>query len=102
MARNQVQFQKGLSEARFAEIYGAEEQCHAALVKWRWPNGFEGPGAIAPITAWSRAACGAYFSVTRIAGRPRSRRLNRLTLPRNQEKFSLVNGCYHRGKGEFN
>ena len=44
MARNQVQFQKGLSEARFAEIYGTEEQCHAALVKWRWPNGFECPG----------------------------------------------------------
>ena len=44
MARNQVQFQKGLSEAGFAEIYGTEEQCHAALVKWRWPNGFECPG----------------------------------------------------------
>ena len=44
MARNQVQFQKGLSEASFAEIYGTEEQCHAALVKWRWPNGFECPG----------------------------------------------------------
>ena len=44
MARNQVQFQKGLSEARFAEIYGTEEQCHAALIKWRWPNGFECPG----------------------------------------------------------
>ena len=41
MARNQVQFQKGLSEARFAEIYGTEEQCHAALVEWRWPNGPE-------------------------------------------------------------
>ena len=44
MARNQVQFQKGLSEASFAEIYGTEEQFHAALVKWRWPNGFECPG----------------------------------------------------------
>ncbi len=44
MARNQVQFQKGLSEARFAEIHGTEEQCHAALVKWRWPDGFECPG----------------------------------------------------------
>ena len=44
MARNQVQFQKGLSEAGFAEIYGTEEQCHAALVEWRWPNGFECPG----------------------------------------------------------
>ena len=44
MARNQVQFEKGVSETRFAEIYGTEEQCHAALVKWRWPNGFECPG----------------------------------------------------------
>ena len=44
MARDQVQFQKGLSEASFAELYGTEEQCHAALVKWRWPNGFECPG----------------------------------------------------------
>src|SRR5271155_5496640 len=35
---------KALSEASFAEIYGIEEQCHAALVKWRWPNGFECPG----------------------------------------------------------
>jgi transposase-like protein len=44
MARNQVQFQKGLSEAGFDEMYGSEEQCHAALVKWRWPDGFECPG----------------------------------------------------------
>lgn len=44
MARNQVQFQKGLSEAGFDEMYGSEEQCHAALVKWRWPGGFECPG----------------------------------------------------------
>jgi len=44
MARNQVQFQKGLSEASFAELYGTEGECHAALVKWRWPNGFECSG----------------------------------------------------------
>ena len=43
MARNQVQFQKGLSEAAFDEVYGTEEQCHAALVAWRWPDGFECP-----------------------------------------------------------
>ena len=29
MARNKVQFQKGLSEANFDELYGTEEQCHA-------------------------------------------------------------------------
>jgi transposase-like protein len=43
MARNKVQFQKGLSESEFNKAYGSEEQCHAALVKWRWPNGFECP-----------------------------------------------------------
>ena len=43
MARNRVQFQKGLSEAGFDETYGNEEQCHAALVAWRWPGGFECP-----------------------------------------------------------
>ena len=43
MARNRVQFQKGLSETEFNKAYGSEEQCHAALVKWRWPNGFECP-----------------------------------------------------------
>ena len=43
MARNRVQFQKGLSEADFDKSYGTEEQCHAALVAWRWPAGFECP-----------------------------------------------------------
>jgi len=43
MSRNMVQFQKGLSDARFDEIYGSEEQCHAALVQLRWPDGFECP-----------------------------------------------------------
>ena len=43
MARNKVQFQKGLSEAAFREAYGSEERCHEALVNWRWPNGFECP-----------------------------------------------------------
>lgn len=43
MARNKVQFQKGLSETEFNKAYGNEEQCHAALVDWRWPDGFECP-----------------------------------------------------------
>jgi len=43
MARNKVQFQKGLSESEFSKLFGTEEQCHAALVKWRWANGFECP-----------------------------------------------------------
>ena len=40
MARNPVQFQKGLSFAEFNARYGTEEQCHSALVVMRWPDGF--------------------------------------------------------------
>ena len=40
MARNQVQFQKGLSTVEFQRLYGTEEQCRAALVRMRWPEGF--------------------------------------------------------------
>ena len=43
MARNKVQFQKGMSEAQFDDLYGTEPLCHAALVRWRWPEGFECP-----------------------------------------------------------
>jgi DNA-directed RNA polymerase subunit RPC12/RpoP len=43
MARNRVQFQKGLSMAAFNQRYGTEEQCEAALGQWRWPDGFRCP-----------------------------------------------------------
>ena len=43
MARNRVQFQKGLSEPEFERLYGTEEQCRAAVVAARWPEGFECP-----------------------------------------------------------
>ena len=43
MARNSVQFQKGLSEAEFEQQYGTEAACRAALFRWRWPEGFECP-----------------------------------------------------------
>src|SRR5690349_19435927 len=43
MARNRVQFQKGLSEAEFEELYGTEEKCRAVVMASRWPNGFECP-----------------------------------------------------------
>ncbi len=43
MARNSVQFQKGLSEAEFERQYGTEAACRAALFRWRWPEGFECP-----------------------------------------------------------
>jgi len=44
MARNTVQFQKGMSEAQFEAVYGTEALCHAALVRRRWPEGFTCPG----------------------------------------------------------
>ena len=43
MARNMVQFQKGLSEAAFRKLYGDEAQCLALVVEWRWSKGFECP-----------------------------------------------------------
>ena len=43
MARNQIQFQKGMSFATFQRLYGTEELCHEALVKMRWPDGFVCP-----------------------------------------------------------
>ena len=43
MAKNVVQFQKGLSEAAFQSQYGTEEQCRTALFSWRWPQGFVCP-----------------------------------------------------------
>lgn len=44
MARNGVQFQKGLSEAQFDDLYGTEERCRQAVFDWRWPRGFVCPG----------------------------------------------------------
>ncbi len=46
MARNKVQYQKGLSETAFDRHYGSEEQCRAAVAKWRWPDGFLGWAAV--------------------------------------------------------
>ena len=43
MARNSVQFQKGLSETEFEQRYGTEAACREALFRWRWPEGFACP-----------------------------------------------------------
>ncbi len=43
MARNPVQFQKGISLNAFLSLYGTEQQCFDALYRWRWPNGFVCP-----------------------------------------------------------
>ena len=43
MARNPIQLQKGMSLTELQRQYGTEEQCEAALTKWRWPDGFVCP-----------------------------------------------------------
>jgi transposase-like protein len=43
MARNLVQFQKGLSLTAFLAAYGSEDQCEQALIVMRWPDGFVCP-----------------------------------------------------------
>ena len=43
MARDSIQFQKGLSLPEFQKLYGAQEQCEFALEKARWPDGFRCP-----------------------------------------------------------
>jgi transposase-like protein len=40
MAKNQVQFQPGMSLPAFLDQYGSEEQCRKALATWRWREGF--------------------------------------------------------------
>ena len=70
MARNGVQMQKGLSLSAFLDRYGTEEQCHAALVAWRWPEGFVCPrcggrkhGFCAPRRLFQCSACKRQTSV---------------------------------------
>jgi len=43
MARNAIQFQKGLSVPEFQKLYGMETQCEDALAQMRWPHGFRCP-----------------------------------------------------------
>lgn len=43
MARNMVQFQKGLSMVDFLKKYGSEDVCREAVFKFRWPEGFRCP-----------------------------------------------------------
>ena len=43
MAKNAVQFQKGLSLQSILKQYGNEEQCEQALYRLRWPQGFVCP-----------------------------------------------------------
>ena len=43
MARNPVQFLKGMSPIEFQAQYGSEEQRRQAVIAWRWPGGFVCP-----------------------------------------------------------
>ena len=43
MARNKVQFQKGLSERQFRKSYGSEDQCRAALFRLALAEGVRLP-----------------------------------------------------------
>lgn len=52
MARNMVQFQKGLSEPEFERQYGTEEQCRAALSRRDGRTGSSAPSAGSSGTAW--------------------------------------------------
>ena len=75
MARYPVQLQKGLSLGDFLARYGTEEQCHAALVALRWPDGFVCPacggrrhGVVGPRNLSQCTACRRQTSVRTFMG----------------------------------
>lgn len=43
MARNKIQFGKGLELTTFQKRFGTEEACREAVIAWRWPDGFKCP-----------------------------------------------------------
>ena len=45
MPMNRVQLLPGLSMFEFAQRYGTEEKCEAAVAAMRWPGGFRCPAA---------------------------------------------------------
>ncbi len=61
MAMNRVQFQRGLSMAEFLDRYGSDEQCEAALVASRWPEGFVCPACGAGQQSSFRREARLYF-----------------------------------------
>ena len=64
MARNKVQFQRGLSDVEFERLYGTEDKCREALFSRRWPEGFACPACgglahceLAKRALWQCNAC---------------------------------------------
>jgi len=115
MAMNRVQFQAGLSMAEFLNRYGSEDQCEAALVASRWPQGFACPdcGAGAHSTFvrggrryWQCAACrhqcsaisGTIFESTKLALRRWFLAMHLLTQSKNNvsalELMRQLGVCY--------
>lgn len=43
MAKNEIQFQKGLSLTEFLSRFGTEQHCQEALFRMRWPQEFQCP-----------------------------------------------------------
>lgn len=71
MARNKVQFQRGLSDVEFERLYGTEEKCRETLTAWRWPKGFECPACggrayceLTKRSMWQCNACHTQTSLT--------------------------------------
>lgn len=71
MSSYRIQFQKGMSEPHFDELYGTEDKCWATLVELRWPNGFECPDCgkrkyciVGPRKLFQCARCRSQTSVT--------------------------------------
>lgn len=58
MAMNRVQFQPGLSMHEFMELYGTREKCEAAVIGWRWPNGYACPSCGLAGAGFSSFRCG--------------------------------------------
>lgn len=43
MAKNKIQFQRGLSLPQFISQYGTDQQCYETLFHMRWPHGYQCP-----------------------------------------------------------
>jgi len=77
MKMNRVQFQPGLSMHQFMDLYGTQEKCEAAVINWRWPEGYVCPSCDLADASFSsfrrgrllyRQCSGSHFQCSVIAG----------------------------------